>query len=114
MILYALSAFALAAAVGIYLASQVLQGRFPPWAASLTHGSLGAVGLLLLVFAVIGGERGTWLIAGLVTLALAALGGFYLASHHFRKQMAPHAVVFIHAAVAITGFCLLVAAFVGV
>jgi hypothetical protein len=42
--------------------------------------------------------------AALGLLVVAALGGFYLASIHLRKQVAPRMVVFIHAGVAVVGF----------
>jgi hypothetical protein len=39
-----------------------------------------------------------------VILVIAALGGFYLASIHLRREVAPKPVVFIHAGVAVIGF----------
>ena len=43
----------------------------------------------------------------LLLLVIAALGGFYLASHHLRKHPGPKTVVVIHAGVAVVGFLLL-------
>jgi hypothetical protein len=43
----------------------------------------------------------------LLLLAIAALGGFFLASYHLRKQPGPRPVVLIHAGVAVIGFVLL-------
>ena len=40
-------------------------------------------------------------------LVIAALGGFFLASYHARKVVAPRAVVFVHAGAAVIGFLLL-------
>ena len=53
-----------------------------------------------------GGVSGIIPIA-LLILIVAALGGFFLASFHARKQLPPRTVVFIHAGAAVTGFLLL-------
>jgi hypothetical protein len=99
--LYALIVFAIAALGGLTLAAgYVLQGRLAPWPLSLLHAALGAIGLLLLIYAaMITGLPGTAL-AALVILAVAALGGFYLASIHLRGEVARKPIVFIHAGVA--------------
>src|SRR5215475_13596750 len=99
MIGYALVIFAIGALGGVKLGTYVLRGRLAPWALSLLHAGLGAVGLLLLIYAAVTtGIPNTALIA-LVILAIAALGGFYLASVHLRNKVAPQPVVFIHAGV---------------
>jgi hypothetical protein len=104
MLAYAVIVFAVAALGGLVLASYVLQGRLAPWALSLLHAGLGAIGLLLVIYAAITtGISHTAMIA-LVILVIAALGGFYLASIHLRNQVAPRSVVFIHAGVAVIGF----------
>jgi hypothetical protein len=46
----------------------------------------------------------------LLLLLVAALGGFYLASYHVRKQPGPKSVVLIHAGVAAVGLVLLAGA----
>jgi hypothetical protein len=46
-------------------------------------------------------------------LVLAALGGFFLASFHMRKQVAPKAVVLVHAGVAVVGFLTLLSLLLG-
>ena len=110
--LYALIVFAIAALGGLTLAAvYVLQGRLAPWPLSLLHAALGAIGLLLLVYAAMttGLLPGTAL-AALVILAIAALGGFYLASIHLRGEVARKPIVFIHAGVAAIGFLALLGA----
>ena len=101
--------FAIAALGGIVLAAHVLRGRFAPWALSLLHAALGAAGLVLVLVAVLGGARGNAALA-LGLLVLAALGGFLLASFHYRKQLPPKAIVVVHAVVAVAGFGVLLAA----
>lgn len=114
MILYALLLFLIAAAIGLFLASRVLRGQFAPWGATLTHGALAAVGLVLLVIMFFEGAAGGWFLGGLTALVLTALGGFFLASFHFRKKLPPHAIVFLHAALGLVGFGMLLAVAIGV
>src|SRR3546814_3195416 len=65
---------------------------------------LGASGLVLLIVTVLQGQGAGRVTAALGILVVAALGGFYLASLHLRKPVAPKAVVFVHAGVAVVGF----------
>ena len=111
MLATALIVFAIAALGGLTLAfGFVLRGRLAPWALSLLHAALGAAGLLLLIYiAVTSGLTGAAL-AALVILAIAALGGFYLASLHLRNEIAKRPVVFVHAGVAVIGFLTLLTA----
>jgi len=107
MLVYAVFAFAAAAVLGLVLAASVLRGLFAPWALSLVHAALGATGLVLVILGVMGGNVGKYATWALVLLLIAALGGFFLASFHARKQPGPKAVVVIHASVAVIGFLLL-------
>ena len=104
MLTYAVIVFAIGALGGLVLASSVLRGRLAPWALSLLHAALGAAGLLLVIYAAITTGISHAALTALVILAVAALGGFYLASVHLRRQIAPKPVVFIHACVAVVGF----------
>jgi hypothetical protein len=104
MLSYALVVFAIGALGGVMLATYVLQGRLAPWPLSLLHAGLGAVGLLLLIYAALTTGISPMALAALVVLAIAALGGFYLASIHLRGKVAERPVVFIHAGVAVVGF----------
>lgn len=110
MLTYALIIFAVAALGGLVLASSVLRGRMAPWAISILHALLGATGLVFLILVVLQGAAPGRVTAALGILVLAALGGFYLASIHLRKRVAPKAVVFVHAGIAVTGFLTLLSA----
>jgi hypothetical protein len=101
--------FAVAALGGIVLAFHVLRRRFAPWALSLLHAALGATGIVLVLVVVINGARGNTALA-LALFVVAALGGFLLASFHYRKQLPPAAIVLVHAVVALAGFGALVSA----
>src|SRR3546814_242874 len=104
MITAAIIVFAVAAAGGLILAAHVLRDKFAPWALSLLHALLGAVGLILLIIVLAGGSAPQTVLIGFILLLIAALGGFFLASFHARKRLPPKAVVIVHAAVAVIGF----------
>jgi hypothetical protein len=114
MLTYALIIFAIGALGGLTLAAgYVLRGRLAPWPLSLLHAALGAVGLLLLIYAALTTGISGAALAALVILVVAALGGFYLASIHLRGVVAPRPVVFVHAGVAVIGFLTLLGAVLG-
>lgn len=104
MLTYAVIVFAIAALGGLYLAAHVLRDRFAPWAVSLLHAGLGALGLVLVIVALVQGGVSQTVLTGFVILVVAALGGFFLASFHLRRKLPPKAVVLVHAGVAVVGF----------
>lgn len=107
MLEIAVFVFAAGALGGLVLASSVLRGKLAPWSISLIHAGVGAAGLILVAVPVLGGSASGLVPTALVILLVAALGGFYLASRHFKNQIAPKPVVLIHALVAVTGFVVL-------
>jgi len=111
MLNYTLIVFAVAAVGGLILANHVLRGKFAPWALSVVHAFLGAAGLVLLIWMMLQGGAGTALVVGFVLMVIAALGGFFLASFHLRKELPPKAVVLVHGGVAVIGFLSLLAIF---
>jgi hypothetical protein len=104
MLTYAIVIFAVAAIGGLILASSVLRNKLAPWALSIVHALLGAAGLIVLIVMLLQGSTGGRLSAALALLVIAALGGFFLASFHLRKKIAPKAVVIVHASIAVIGF----------
>lgn len=106
MLIYAVISFAIAAVGGLVLASYVVRGNLAPWGLSLLHAGLGALGLVLIGMAILDGARG-YAVPALAILVIAALGGFYLASLHLQKKIAPSGVVLVHAGAAVAGFLLL-------
>ena len=113
MLTYAVIVFAIGALGGLVLASYVLRGNLAPWPVSLLHAALGAIGLLLVIYAAISAGISTAALTALVILIIAALGGFYLASIHLRGQVAPKGIVFVHAGIAVIGFLTLLGVVVG-
>ena len=112
MLKIAVLIFAIGALGGLVLASSVLRGKLAPWALSILHMLLGATGLVLTGLVVLGGsDAGKGMVPiALLVLVVAALGGFYLASIHVKKEVASRGVVFTHAGIAVIGFLLLLAA----
>src|SRR4029079_12107525 len=102
MLKIAVLLFAIGAVGGLVMAASVLRGRMAPWALSLVHAALGAAGLVLTAIVVLGCSTDFAKIipAALLILVVAALGGFFLASFHARKQLPPKAVVALHAGLA--------------
>ena len=112
MLKIAVLIFAIGALGGLVLASSVLRGKLAPWALSILHMLLGATGLVLTALVVLGGsDAGKGMVPiALLILVVAALGGFYLASIHVKKEVASKGVVFTHAGIAVIGFLLLLGA----
>jgi hypothetical protein len=108
MLSLAVIVFAIAAVGGLILALHVLRDRFAPWSLSILHALLGAAGLVLVLLAVFGDEGGSLILGSLLTLVVAALGGFFLVSFHVRRRLPPKAIVILHASIAVVGFGLLV------
>ncbi|WP_298013453.1 hypothetical protein [uncultured Castellaniella sp.] len=104
MLTATLLVFAIAAVGGLILAAHVLRDKFAPWALSVLHALLGAVGLILLITMLVQGNAVQQVLIGFILLLIAALGGFFLASFHLRKRLPPKAVVILHAALAVIGF----------
>jgi hypothetical protein len=103
MLTYALLIFAIAAAGGLIMAARIFRGQFAPWVLSIGHALLGATGLALLATVVLQGAGSARATAALGLLVVAALGGFYLATMHLRKALAPKAVVGLHAGLGVAG-----------
>lgn len=104
--------FAIAALGGLLLASQHFKGTALSFPLALVHGGVAATALVLLMISVIrGSDVGNAKIA-LVLFVVAALGGFFLFSHHLRNKRLPSPVVIIHALAAVAAFLLLVAGLV--
>ena len=110
MLTTAIVVFAVAAVGGLILALHVLRGKFAPWLLSILHALLGAAGLVLLLLAVLAGTAAPAATWALVLFVIAALGGFFLASLHYRQRLPHKGIVLVHAAVAVVAFVLLLSA----
>ncbi len=108
MLAYAIIIFVVAALGGAVMALGLMKGKLAPWALSLLHAALGASGLVLVLLTVMEGSYGQRATVALVVLVVAALGGFYLASIHAKKVVAPKLVIAVHALAAAVGLGILV------
>ncbi|GAB1386280.1 hypothetical protein MASR1M59_14280 [Melaminivora sp.] len=104
MLTLPLIVFTITAALGLYLASYILRGRFAPWSLSPVHAFLGLVGLALLLTPIVQGWMPQRLLIGAGLLVTAALLGLVLAVFHVRQKMPPRGLVLVHAGAATTGF----------
>jgi hypothetical protein len=101
---------AIAALGGLAMALIRLSGKpWPPLALAVLHGLLAVAGVIALIVA-LANVGGTYLVVSLIGFVLAALGGLLLFSFHMRAQSLPIPLVFIHGAVAIVSFVVLLIA----
>jgi hypothetical protein len=112
MLKIAVVLLAIGAVGGLVMAANIFSGKKAPWPLSILHALLGATALILILLNVLNGATGT-LTAALVALAVAAVGGFVLASFHVKDTLAPKGLIVIHALVAVAGFLLLLGAVFG-
>lgn len=114
MIELAIVLFCIAATGGITIVSLILMKRNPPWWLSIAHASMGASGLVLLLVELISKEDVLITIkVAFVIFCVTALGGFALASFHFRKKRHPRFLIFVHALLAVTALSTLLAGYFG-
>jgi FtsH-binding integral membrane protein len=107
MIITAEIILAVAALVGLMLAVKHMRGNKPPLAVGLTHGLVGAVGLILLIVAMVQGTTGSAITIALVLLVISALGGFVLLSIRTRGKNLPRPLIAIHGLAAVAGYIVL-------
>lgn len=113
-----LAFWVLAAAVGLGAALALLHIRpsrgSAPWQLGAIHGTLGAVGLVLLVLALRGPPRGTiygiapFGVVAAILFALALLAGL-LVLRSLRRGRHPVTLIGAHAMIAISAFVVLAA-----
>jgi hypothetical protein len=108
MLAVAVALFAIAAIGGLVMVFQVFTGRDRPWSwLAMLHGLLGAAGLTLLLYATLLAGVPGMAKSGLVVLLAAAMGGAVLAlKYHVNNLPLSKPLVLGHAALAVTGFVL--------
>ncbi|MCP0913234.1 MULTISPECIES: hypothetical protein [Legionella] len=105
MLILAIIVFALAASLGIFLLSYVLQGKNTPKGVAIIHGFFAATGIvLLIVYSFF--YQGP--LAALTVFILAALGGFVLFYKDITGGNIPKAFALGHGSIAVIGFILLI------
>ncbi|MEO5930435.1 MAG: hypothetical protein ABIR47_10930 [Candidatus Kapaibacterium sp.] len=107
MLTYAVVLFAVAAVLGIALASSFLRGKVPSVVLAVIHGLFAASGLVIVLIGVIRAAHSGIGGYALGLFILAALGGFILFSLHLRKKAVPTELIVGHGLAAVVGFVLL-------
>ncbi len=103
MVITAIVLISLAVILGGYLLSFVLQARNPPKGIVIAHGTLAALGIIiLLIYALTTDEpHKHW--DSIIIFVLAATGGIYLVSRDIRHKDVPKWVAIVHGAIGLTG-----------
>lgn len=103
MVLIAVILISLAVILGLYLIKFVLQKKNPPKGVAIIHGTLAALGILvLLIYALTTSEHHKhW--DSFAIFVTAAIGGIYLFSKDIRHKNIPKWVAVIHGAIGLTG-----------
>ena len=110
MLIAAVILFALAALFGIILATLHLKTKGAPIPLALLHGLLAAVGLVLLIIAVVQMSSAGLVGVALAIFVIAALGGFVLFAMHLMKKSLPGGLIFVHGLAAVVAFIILLIA----
>jgi hypothetical protein len=107
MLEIAIVLFALAALLGLTLAVQHLKKNDAPIPLALVHGLAAAVGLVLLIVAVMQMPSAGLAGVALAIFVIAALGGFVLFAMHLMKKALPRGLIFVHGLAAVVAFVVL-------
>ncbi len=106
MLITAILFFALAALLGSYLLSFVLQNKNTPKGVVFTHGSLAATGLIILIIYALFNHPSP--IVSIILFVLAALGGITLVYRDITGKTVPKWLAIGHGLTAIAGFIFLI------
>lgn len=105
LIYTAIGMFALAALIGFYMLSLVLQKKPVPKGAAITHGLLAATALVLLIVDMV--KAGADTVQIIVLFVITALGGIVLFARDLTGRSLPKSLAIVHGLLAVTGFIFL-------
>jgi hypothetical protein len=105
LIYTAIAMFAIAALIGVYLISFVLQKKETPKAVAITHGLLAATALVLVIIHTV--NTGADLIQVIVLFVITALGGIVLFARDIMGKSLPKGLAIVHGLLAVTSFIFL-------
>lgn len=106
MLILAIALFTIAAALGFYLISFLLQDKEMPKGIALVHGPVAAIGLILLIVYAFTQDPAP--IVSLVLFILAAMGGTMLIYRDMTGQNVPKWMAIGHGFTALAGYVFLV------
>lgn len=107
MVYTAIALFSIAALLGMFLLSLVLQKKETPKAIAFIHGLFAAVALVILLIYTFRTEPD--LTAASVLFVIAAIGGFVLIARDLMGKSLPKSLAVAHGLLAVTGFVFLLA-----
>lgn len=105
LIYAAIGLFAVAAMIGIFLLTRVLQKKETPKLVAVTHGLLAATALTLVIIHTV--NTGADLVQVIVLFVIAALGGITLFVRDITGKTLPKALAIAHGLIAVTAFVFL-------
>lgn len=105
LIYTAIGLFALAALIGLYMLTLVLQKKQVPKGLAITHGLLAATALVLLIIDMV--KNGADTVQIVVLFIITALGGIVLFARDITGRSLPKSLAIVHGLLAVTGFIFL-------
>jgi hypothetical protein len=105
MLYTSIAFFALAAILGMFLITFVLQGKETPKGIVFTHGPLAVIGLVLLIIYSVKQSPGP--IEAIVLFAIAAAGGLFMVWRDLTGKTIPKGLAILHGLLAVSGFIFL-------
>ncbi|HNP96940.1 MAG TPA: hypothetical protein PKJ63_14975 [Cyclobacteriaceae bacterium] len=106
MLYLTIGLFALSAVLGLAILLKWLSKNDAPKGVVYSHGAVAATALVLLVIYALQ-HPDAFPQVSILLFAIAALGGFYLFFTNLKSGARPLGVAFIHAAIAVGGFLIL-------
>lgn len=106
MLVTAFVFFTIAALLGFYLLSFVLQNKQAPRVVAFTHGPLAATGLIILIIYALSHHPKP--IVSIVLFVLAAFGGLMLIYRDLTGKSVPKALAMGHGLTAVVGYLFLI------
>lgn len=106
MLMTSILFFALAALLGFYLLSFILQNKNTPKGVAFTHGPLAAIGLIILIIYAIFHTPSPFV--SIILFVLAALGGIMLIYRDITGKTIPKWLAIGHGLTAVAGFVFLI------
>lgn len=108
MLYVVITFFLLAALLGLYLISFVLQRKNTPKGIAFTHGPLAGTGLILLIIYALLRPSASLINISIVLFLLAAFGGVILITRDLLGKSVPQWLALGHGLLAIAGFLCLI------
>ncbi|MGE5621240.1 MAG: hypothetical protein ACM3U0_01570 [archaeon] len=98
----------ISALFGLHILTHILQNKITPKASVVIHGLLNVIALILVIIGALN-YGGSLLMAAMIVIIVAALGGIYLVSIDLgKKQIPPKTFAIVHPIIGVIGLVLLI------